>query len=81
MQKALIHFLGWEDPCRKVEYLQYSWLPWVVQMIKNTPAMWNLQVQSLLGCEESPGGRHSKPLVLCLRVPMDRKGLVGKVQT
>ena len=49
---------------------QVSTLP-RAQMVKNPPAVQEMQVQSL-GWEDSPGGGHGSPLLYsCLESPMD----------
>jgi len=41
--------------------LQYSWASLVDQMVKNSPAMWEIWVLSL-SWKDPPGGGHGNPL-------------------
>ena len=41
--------------------LQYSWVSLVAQLVKNPPAKWKIQVQSL-GWEDTPGEGKGYPL-------------------
>ena len=50
----------------------YIWVSLVAQMVKNLPAVWETQVQSL-SQEDYPGRGHGNPLQYsCLENPMDR---------
>ena len=57
----LIPGLG-RSPGEGIGYpLQYSWASFVVQLVKNPPAMWEIWVQSL-GWERFPGEGKGYPL-------------------
>ena len=44
-----VRFLGWEDPLEKGKATHFSipGLPWLAQLVKNPPAMWETWVRSL----------------------------------
>ena len=57
--------------------LQYSWASLVDQIVKNSPAMWEIWVRSL-SWKDPPGGGHDNLLQYsCLENPHGRRSLVG----
>ena len=52
--------------------LQYSWVSFVAQMVKNPPAMWESWVQSLGWEDPLEEGLATHSSVLAWRIPMDR---------
>ena len=49
--------------------LQYSWVSLVVQLVKNTPAMWEAWVQSLGWEDPLEKGKATHSSVLAWRIP------------
>ena len=49
--------------------LQYSWASLVVQMVKNTPAIWKTWVQSLGGEDHLEKGKATHCSILAWRIP------------
>ena len=52
--------------------LQYSWAFLVAQMVKNTPAVWELWVRSLGWEDPLEEGMATNSNILAWRIPMDR---------
>ena len=53
-----------------------TWAPWVTQMVKNLPAMWETWIRSL-GWEDYPGEGKSYPFhYACLENPHGQRSLV-----
>ena len=52
--------------------LQYSWAFLVAQMVKNTPAVWELCVRSLGWEDPLEEGMATHSNILAWRIPMDR---------
>ena len=54
---------------------QYSWAPFVVQLVKNPPAMWETWVQSL-DCEDPlEKGKATHSSILTCRIPWTKYGV------
>ena len=53
--------------------LQYSWASFVVQLVKNLPAMWETQVQSLGWEDPLEKGKATHSSILAWRIPRDLK--------
>ena len=53
---------------RNILSYAYSWASLVAHMVKNLPAMWETQVQSL-GQEDSPGEGNGNLSILAWRIP------------
>ena len=49
--------------------LQYSWASFVVQLVKNLPAMWETQVQSLGWNDPLETGKATHSSILAWRIP------------
>ena len=52
--------------------LQYSWASLVAQTVKNPPAMWEIQVQSLGQEDPLEEGMATHSSILAWRIPMDK---------
>ena len=52
--------------------LQYSWASLVIQMVKNSPAMWETWVRSLGWEDPLEKGMATHSSILAWRIPMDR---------
>ena len=53
--------------------LQYSWASFVVQLVKNLPAMWETQVQFLGWEDPLEKGKATHSSILAWRIPWDLK--------
>ena len=71
MQENMVQYLGQEDPGIG-DPLQYSWAFLVPQMVKNPPAVWETQVQSLGRENPLEEGKATHSSILSWRIPMDR---------
>ena len=57
--------------------LQYSWASLVAQTVKNPPAMWETWVRSLGREDPLAEGMATHSSILALRIPKDKRSLVG----
>ena len=71
MQEIQVRFLRWEDTPREgIGYpLQYSWASFVIQLVKNLPAMWETWVQSLGWEDPLEKGKATHASILAWRIP------------
>ena len=58
--------------------LGYSWASLVAQLIKNPPAMWEINLDLIPGLGRCPGGGHGNLLQYsCLENPYGHRSLAG----
>ena len=74
MQEALVRFLGWEDPLRRIGYpLQYSWASLVAQLVMNLPAIRKTWVRSLGWEDPLEKGKATQSSILAWEIPWTEK--------
>ena len=69
MQETPVQFLAQEGPLEKGYPLQYSWASLVIQLVKNSPAVWETWVQSLDWEDPLEKGTATHSSILAWRIP------------